>query len=164
MGAFCLANGLAKGTKMIEQKTVFSSVADELREAYRSAHFNVLEPSPFTLRIGEASQELAGLYRDYNISTAAFLTAWNPYSETTAQHANEFAQNQLQLKLDKFAAAVLSAIGEDASGRWPGEPSVLALGISREQAIRLGNDFRQNALVWIDADYVPELVFLTIVS
>lgn len=137
-----------------------SSVNDELREAYRATLFNVLEPTPFTLKIGEQSQALAHLYRDYNVSAAAFLTAWNPYSESIARYKNESAQRQLLRKLGEIAAAVFPGIGEDASGQWPGEPSALALGISREAALRLGGEFRQNAIVWIDADCIPELVFL----
>jgi hypothetical protein len=137
-----------------------SSVDDELREAYRSTHFNVLEPAPFTLRIEEQSQDLADLYRDYDVCSAAFLTAWNPFSEPIPQQENDRAQRQLERQLHMLAVAALSGIGEDASGQWPGEPSVLALGISRETAISLGNEYRQNAIVWIGADRIPELVFL----
>ena len=57
-------------------------------------------------------------------------------------------------------AAVLPGIGVAPPGHWPGEPSVLALGISRDTAARLGNEYRQNAIVWIGADRIPVLIFL----
>jgi hypothetical protein len=41
-----------------------------------------------------------------------------------------------------------------------GETSVLALGISRDTAARLGKEFRQNAIVWIGTDRIPDLIFL----
>lgn len=145
---------------MSEQKIELSSVPEQLREAYRSTHFNVLEPAPFTLRIGEPSEDLINLYRDHSVCTAAFLTAWNPLSQPTPQQENDRAQRQLEQRLHTVAVTVLPAIGEDTSGQWPGEPSVLALGLSRETAISLGTDYRQNAIVWIDADRIPELIFL----
>ena len=138
----------------------FSTVSEELREAYRSTHFNVVEPEPFTLRIGEFSPDLLALYDAHDVSTAAFLTAWNPFSAETAQHDNETAQKRLRARLEEMQTVVFSGIGEDASGQWPGEPSVLALGISRGQAVQLGDEFQQNAIVWIGADCVPGLVFL----
>jgi hypothetical protein len=49
---------------MSELRIEFSSVVDELRKAYLSTYFYVLEPAQFTLKIGELSQNLASLYRD----------------------------------------------------------------------------------------------------
>ena len=138
----------------------FSTVSEELREAYRATHFNVVEPKPFTLRIGAFSPDLLALYDAHDVSTAAFLTAWNPFSVETARHDNEAAQKSLLERLEEMQTVVFSGIGEDASGQWPGEPSILALGISRDQAMQLGNEFQQNAIVWIGADCVPGLVFL----
>ena len=63
---------------MPDQKVEFSSVNEELREAYGATNYNVLGTTSFTLRIGVESAEIANLYRDYDVSTAAFLTACNP--------------------------------------------------------------------------------------
>ncbi len=145
---------------MSDSEVKNSSVADELRGAYEATHFNVLEPTSFTLRIGETSRELADLYRNHSVSTAGFLTAWNPFSKPTSQQENERAQRVLERQLYGASKTILRGMGGDASGEWPGEPSVLALGISRDTAIRLGNEFRQNAIVWIGSVCVPELVFL----
>ena len=138
----------------------FSTVSEELREAYRATHFNVVEPKPFTLRIGAFSPDLLALYDAHDVSTAAFLTAWNPFSVETARHDNETEQKRLLARLEEMQTVVFSGIGEDASGQWPGEPSILVLGVSRDQAMQLGNEFQQNAIVWIGADCVPGLVFL----
>ena len=138
----------------------FPVVSDELREAYLSTHFHVFGPSLFTLRIGEPSQKIASLYLDHKISSAAFLTAWNPHSELTSLRVNERAQRLLEKKLYELSITVFHGFGEDASGKWPGEQSALALGISRDAAKQVGKEFRQNAIVWIGANYIPELIFL----
>ena len=145
---------------MSDQQVEFSSVNEELREAYRATNYNVLGPPPFTLRIGVESPDIANLYRDYNVSTAAFLTACNPFSSPTLEHENKLKQQQLEERLHELSVSFLQGMGEDPSGGWAGESSLLALGISREAATRLGNDFRQNAIVWISADRFPELIFL----
>ena len=138
----------------------FPGVSDELREAYLSTHVHVFGPSLFTLRIGEPSQKIASLYLDHKISSAAFLTAWNPHSELTSLRVNERAQRLLEKKLYELSITVFPGFGEDASGKWPGEQSALALGISRDAAKQVGKEFRQNAIVWIGANYIPELIFL----
>jgi len=103
---------------------------------------------------------MADLYRAHGVCSAAFLTAWNPCGERTAPDVNEEAQRRLERRLDDFAVAVMPGIGEDDSGKWIGEPSFLALGISPEEAERFGKEFRQNAIVWIGRDRVPALVCL----
>ena len=145
---------------MSGQQVEFSSVNEELREAYRATNYNVLGLTSFTLRIGVVSGEIANLYRDFDVSTAAFLTACNPFSAPIPEQENELKQQQLEERLHELSVSFLQGMGEDPLGEWAGEPSFLALGISREAATRLGNDFRQNAIVWIDADRIPELIFL----
>ncbi len=145
---------------MSDQRPEFSSVDEELRESYGATNYNVLGTTSFTLRIDVESADIANLYRDYDVSTAAFLTAYNPFSAPTPEHENELKQQQLEERLHELSVSFIQGMGEGPSGEWAGEPSVLALGISREAATRLGNDFRQNAIVWIDADRIPELIFL----
>ena len=78
-----------------------SEVADQLIKAYRSTHFRILEPVAFVLRIGEFSKVLAQLYEEKNISSAAFLTAWNPLSRATEENVNEKADQKLRDTLQK---------------------------------------------------------------
>ena len=54
----------------------------------------------------------------------------------------------------------LPGVGQHPTNGWPGEPSVLALGVSRKEAVALGRQFGQNAVVWSGADGVPELILL----
>ena len=55
---------------------------------------------------------------------------------------------------------ILHGRGTDPSGAWPGEASVLVLGMSEAEARELGTRFGQNALLQAGADGVPRLVLL----
>jgi hypothetical protein len=137
-----------------------SIIPKELIDAYRATHFCVLEPVSFVLRIGEFSQALEDLYRDKRVSSAAFLTAWNPYSNETEAVDNEDANDALKRALKDEQIIFYEGIGEDPTGEWSGEPSVFALDLSREKAISIGRAFNQNSIVWIGGNAVPELVLL----
>jgi hypothetical protein len=142
---------------MSEWNNEYSSVTDELREAYRLTHFNVLGPKPFTLKIGAYCRELDELYREVGVSSAAFLTAWNPHSQPTEQKTNEMAQEKLKNSLRIRSIHFVDGIGTDPEGLWPVEPSVFAIGISHNDAISAGRTFGQNAIVWISSNAVPQL-------
>ena len=103
---------------MPDQKVEFSSVNEELREAYGATNYNVLGPPSFTLRIGVESPDIANLYRDYDVSTAAFLTACNPFSAPTPEHENKLKQQQLEERLHELSVSFLQGMGEDPSGEW----------------------------------------------
>ena len=137
-----------------------SEVADQLIEAYRSTHFRVLEPVGFVLRIGEFNKTLAQLFTDQGVSSAAFLTAWNPFSRVTEAIDNEKANQELKRVLHDDGICFFDGIGEDPMGLWPGEPSLLALGLPHEKAISIGKKFSQNAIVWIGSDAIPRLEVL----
>jgi len=137
-----------------------SVIPKELIDAYQATHFRVLEPVSFVLRIGEFSQFLEDLYRDRGASSAAFLTAWNPYSNETEAVDNEDANDALKRALKDEQIIFYEGIGENPAGEWPSEPSVFALGLSHEKASSIGRAFNQNAIVWVGSNAVPELELL----
>ena len=73
---------------------------------------------------------------------------------------NEKANDALKSVLKDAQIMFHEGIGEDPTSEWSGEPSVCALGLSREKAIAIGRAFNQNSIVWIGSDAVPELVLL----
>jgi hypothetical protein len=127
------------------------SIAPQLVRAYREARYSINQnPSIIELRIGEANSALVQLMRDRQVSTAAVLTAYNPYSESKSQAENAAAQQQLLQDLAKHGIATLSALGSDPNGAWEPEPNVLALGISLQQAEALADQYGQNAFIWVN--------------
>jgi len=137
-----------------------STIPQALIEAYQTTNFNVLTEPSFTLNIGEKSKEILEVFRMENHQAAAFITAWNPRSQETSKSENDNAQERLRSNLETGNFTILDGLGIDPTGDWLGEPSVLVMGISRNAASEIGIEFRQNAIVWIGKDGIPELVTL----
>lgn len=133
-----------------------------LLAAYQAALYRVdAAPTPFVLRIGERSLSLADLHALHRVTCSAYVTACNPHGMLQADAQNRRALARLERELAERGYAVYGGAGTDADGDWPGEPSLLVLGIERPDAIDLGRAYGQNAIVWCGANAVPELVLLT---
>lgn len=137
-----------------------SALTAELVSAYLSTEYRVLSPRQFTLRIGVASDELKSVYADYQVASAAYLTAWNPLGREASRIDNDRSQAALAHKLALGGYSAWSGLGIDPSSDWPGEESLLVLGLDLEKANSIGGELRQNAIVWAGSDAVPQLVLL----
>ena len=135
-----------------------TEIPRDLTMAYETTDFRVLEPREFTLRVGKHSTELQSLHVELGVKCAGYLTAWNPFSSEASELENENAQRQLFRKLLLEGFPVLKALGVNPSNDWPGEESVFVPGLDLERAISLGNEFGQNAIVWVGHDAIPQLV------
>ena len=160
---YCSAGALSD--EMLEEVMsavwgIETNIPPDLVKAYESTDFRVLEPYAFTLRVGHHSPKLAELYARTGVSSAGYLTAWNPYSAETSDENNKRAQEELRRKLSLDGLPNLGALGIDPSGDWPGEESIFVPGLDLERAQALGAEFGQNAVVWADADAVPQLILL----
>lgn len=131
-----------------------------LIEAYLATDYRVHAQPPFVLKIGVASPQLAQLYRQHGTTCAAFLTAYNPYSEAVGDAENAAFQHKLSRELTSRGRTFIPGIGQDSQGQWPGELSFLILGLALDEAKVMGTQYRQNALVWCSEDAVPKLVLL----
>ena len=134
-----------------------STIPLETIAAYRTTHYHVANSTPFALEIGRPSQPLQHLFSEYDVNSAAFLTAWNPFSQPTTEVENWTAQARLECNLSQDLLPVFAGVGKDPSGEWPGEPSILVLGLTLEAASSLGIQYQQNAIVWADQDANPQL-------
>ena len=137
-----------------------TAIPHDLILAYKATEFRVFEPREFTLRIGQHSHELQTIYVELGVDCAGYLTAWNPLSKLVSSVENSTAQQQLHQKLTLQGFRPLPALGIDPSSKWPGEESVFVPGLGLDQAKLIGSEFGQNAIVWVGADAVPELVLL----
>jgi hypothetical protein len=141
-----------------------SNLAPALLQAYRETHYRVNSESsdsePLLLRVGEASKPLAILHKKFGVDCSAFITACNPWSESLPDAQNSRRQENLLHTLRTRSLRWLEGIGQHPSNQWPGEPSVLILGLSLAAAKVLAEDFEQNAFVWSGSDARPQLVLL----
>ena len=131
----------------------------ELIEQYRDSDYVVLTKPELVLRVGEPSERLDRLLEEHEAETAAFVTAANPGSEKKSAAQNAEAMAALEGILAAAGYPRYPGEGRNGEGTWR-EPSVLAVGIYRENAQALGRLFGQNAIVFIEKGQAPELLLL----
>ncbi|MGB0331423.1 MAG: DUF3293 domain-containing protein [Planctomycetota bacterium] len=131
-----------------------------LLQAYRETHYEVGPPHAMTLRVGESSGPLAALMAAAGVQGAAFVTAANPLSQPLGWEENEALLASLRAALAAEGWVVHGGRGRHPGGGWDPEPSLLVLGLDREEAVLLGHRWRQNAVVWAGDDAVPRLLLL----
>jgi len=135
-------------------------IPDELVQAYGQTDYVVLGLREFTLRVGQRSVELQELYQSLGATSAAFITAWNPYSRQISAEENAQRNAELEVALKERGYTPFPAIGRDPSGKWPGEDSFFVLAIPPEIAATLCIQFEQNGYLWCGSNAVPELMLL----
>jgi Protein of unknown function (DUF3293) len=133
---------------------------DELLAAYRVTDYEVHAAIPFALHVDRHSPELDTLLAARAADCAAFITAWNPRSLPRPEVENRAAQNRLEAELQRDGFECVTGFGRDPLDRWPGEPSVLVLGLPRQQAIECGRRYGQNAVLCVERGRPVELVWL----
>lgn len=138
-----------------------TAIPDELVAAYSVTEYRVTSNEQiFVLRIGQRSNELARAFELTGKDGATFITAENPFSQSTSAEENAANQANLYKDLAATGAVIMDGSGQGKDPAWPAEAGYLAIGISREQALEFGRKYQQNATVWIGPDAVPELVLL----
>ena len=128
-------------------------IAPSLVESYRQAIYLIhAEGGDIAIKVGEVSHQLSTLMKAHKAKSAAFITAFNPYSALVSPQENELSHQALLSDLDSLGLNCLSGVGKDAENLWPSEPSILILGIFLENAESLAKRYKQNAFVWIPGD------------
>lgn len=155
----CRAQAHRDRKPAIDQRYV-ASLDQDLVRAYRATNYVVFAEPTFALRIGEHSAPLASLFTQRGVSCAAYITAWNPEGVAVDQEKNEAAQRWLRAETEELGFECVGGEGSGEIGDWPPEESLLILGCNRNRAKKLGHQFKQNAVVWVGADAVPELIML----
>ena len=133
---------------------------EALFQAYRETEYRVFTDRHIVLLIDEFNRAFDALLVDRDVTTAAFIMAWNPYSKQASKTENDLAQARLQSEVVSLGMDYLPGEGVGRDGIWPPEPSLLVLGISFHRAEKLSRTYRQNAFVWITLGKGPELVIM----
>lgn len=133
----------------------------ELLAAYLETDYFISDDPPLLMKIGEQNGDLQILLASFSVDQAAFITAWNPRSQKLSNDENDDRQSALLSEIEQLRHNYLVAYGERVDWR---EYSYLVLGISKQNASDLAQQFEQNAYVWIDDRGIPELVTLDLLS
>jgi len=135
-----------------------SDVHSALIDAYANTAFRVFGLSPFTLRVGELNQALP-CYSD-RLQGAAFITAYNPFSEALTEEVNRQRHAALRGYLEEKGIEFCDGEGGDDAGEWPPEVSCYLSNVSLFEATKIGKQWGQNAIVWASNDQIPRLIML----
>ena len=135
-------------------------VTPELIQAYRETVFELQQPTPLALRIGEPADALRVVHAKFGVSESCFVTAYNPRSELLTDDENAARHRALCEELRASRRTFFVGEGGHPTGSWPKERGVLVLGLTEDDARALGHRWDQNAVVWSGADAVPRLLVL----
>jgi sugar phosphate isomerase/epimerase len=123
---------------------------------YRLGHSH----QDIVLNIGKRSERLAALFAERGVNCGAFITAYNPRGTQQPEAANTRDHAELADLLHAQGIASIEGSGSEEGTDWPSEKSWFALGLELEPSRALGNHFNQDAIVWVGADAVPQLILL----
>jgi hypothetical protein len=135
-------------------------VDPRLLSAYSETEYRVVGSLSFVLRIGYTSEPLARAHAEQQVTCSAYITACNPHSASRSDADNHRRQQALAAELTRRGLVFLPGVGQHPTNGWPGEASYLVFGLSLEEAMALGREWEQNAIVWAGADAIPQLVLL----
>ena len=131
----------------------------ELFEAYKNTTYRVYLPlGEIDIRIGVTNLLLQELLFRNNSESWAFITACNPYSVVQNADVNTFLNTQLELYLLEKKYVFFKGMGVGDDDSWEREASFMVLNIRKEDAIKLGKQFKQNAIVAGVIGNLPELI------
>ena len=120
----------------------------ELFEAYKNTTYRVYLPlGEIDIRIGVMNPLLQQLLLNNSSESWAFITACNPYSVTQNEDVNTLLNTQLEDYLSGKRYVFFKGMGVGDDDSWEAEASFMVLDIRKEDAIKLGRQFKQNAIV-----------------
>jgi len=129
----------------------------ELIEAYKATEYRVFSPS-ITIRIGKVSDELDNLLKENNEEDWAFITSWNPFGRDCSLEENNRFYDSLLEDISKLK--YFEGEGQGIDSTWAPEKSILIIGISKSESIRIGNKYNQNAILIGKKGNAAELILL----
>ena len=137
-----------------------TNINKELLDSYNEANYHVYADPSFIFKIDISSKELRKLLIELNVKFAAFITAFNPYSQELSLKKNRLRNKKLEGKIQSLDLYYIKGDGRCGDSSEVGEESFLVFGLSKKQAINLGKESQQNAIVVCDSNATPSLLLL----
>ena len=131
----------------------------ELFEAYKNTTYLVYSPiGEIDIRIGVMNPLLQQLLLNNSSESWVFITACNPYSVMQDEDVNTLLNTQLEDYLSGKRYVFFKGMGVGDDNSWEPEASFMVLNIRKEDAVKLGKQFKQNAIVTGVIGNLPELI------
>ncbi len=112
------------------------------------------------LQIDQYSEALAKFLIASKQPCAAIISAYNPCSQLQNDEQNSAAHESLKHCLNRHSYPMIESLNIDPTNIWPTEKSFFVPGLDVDTAKSLGQQFNQNAMVWIGSDAIPRLILL----
>lgn len=124
------------------------SLDRSLVNAYRTAEFRVfVGDQEWVLHHGERHSQLEKWMQQSGLTGLAIITACNPGSVPLEEAENRRRNTELEQEIKALGRHFGPALNQSADGEWP-EPGFWIANISLDEAIALGRQFGQAAVVW----------------
>lgn len=137
-----------------------STIPTELLDAYYSTTYIIQGGLNIEIHLKRDNQPLNDYLLENGIKSWAFITAENPFSASVGKEANKKLNAVLEQYLTKHHLGYIPGYGKPANDDWEGENSFFITNISRVQAMKIGEQFKQNAIIYGNVDEVAELIRL----
>jgi len=135
-----------------------TSIPSQTIRAYETTEYRVFSDLGLKMNIGKHNPNIPR-YQD-DLLGVAFITAFNPLGEALSDEQNERLHESLCTSVRESDYQFKEGEGGDPTGEWASEKSLYIEGIGLSAAIQIGNQYRQNAIVWVGTDQLPRLVLL----
>ncbi len=128
-----------------------------LETIYQKTNYVFSAPNVIRLNIGKPNPLIDKLFNQFKCLTGGFITACNPQSKKTKPENNRIENLKLEELL--IGKVYFHGVGIDPDTEWK-EESFKVLGIEKAELIEFGRIFKQNAVVFVQKDHAPELVWI----
>ena len=137
-----------------------SKLGPDLIAAYKNTLFQTrVGDDVITLIVGQKCPELQAVFEQHDVTTACYITAYNPFGRLLTKRENEDRSAQMRSELASVYP-IYGGVGVDPNGEWEGETSFLALGAPKDASLALAEAWEQNAVVFVDEKLFASLLFI----
>lgn len=138
-----------------------STIPSDLIASYLNTDYRIsIHNEQICLRINHHSEPLTHLLRATQPACSAIISAYNPQSKLQSDEDNARAHQLLQHYLRNQGYAITESLHSDSARQWPIEKGFLVTGLNLDEARSIGQQFNQNAIVWIGSNTIPRLILL----
>ena len=138
-----------------------SVIPKNLIASYRGTNYQIGTGfDSISLRIDQYSEPLIKLLVASEQPCAAIISAYNPCSQQLSNEENLTAHESLRNYLSRHSYSMIESLNIDPTDRGPTEKSFFVPGLDLNTARSLGQQFNQNAIVWIGNNAIPRLILL----
>ena len=165
---------LARQQASLEGKTVFAfgtlfpngfyplfvvqKVGDlPLDAAYRATSYCA---ERFTLHIDQKNPRFDAFLEKNQSHSWCFVTAFNPMSQNRTRHENRQNNLAMEAQIESMGYPFFRGVGMPHTDKWEPEESFLVLNTSEQEAIQLGTQYKQKAIVLGQRGAAPQLKML----